>query len=186
MSDNTYNIPTMSTGTMAKQLTELYTQAYRNHTLPFLPSVALWGPMGVGKSTAVKTIAENLSKGFQQHIGVTDIRLLNFSPIDLRGIPSADINKEFTVWLKPKIFDLPKNTPHILFLPRRSPFRQLPTRLHWTSGSESLNCRKIVSLSVPAIVLQIDPLLFVCPKLWQTACYILKFSLILTAGMNGH
>ena len=42
MSDNTYNIPTMSTGTMAKQLTELYTQAYRNHTLPFLPSVALW------------------------------------------------------------------------------------------------------------------------------------------------
>ena len=62
MSDNTYNIPTMSTGTMAKQLTELYTQAYRNHTLPFLPSVALWGPMGVGKSTAVKTIAENLSK----------------------------------------------------------------------------------------------------------------------------
>lgn len=116
MSDNTYNIPTMSTGTMAKQLTELYTQTYRNHTLPFLPSVALWGPMGVGKSTAVKTIAENLSKEFQQHIGVTDIRLLNFSPIDLRGIPSADINKEFTVWLKPKIFDLPKNTPHILFL----------------------------------------------------------------------
>ena len=43
MSDNTHNIPTMSTGTMAKQLTELYTQAYRNHTLPFLPSVALWG-----------------------------------------------------------------------------------------------------------------------------------------------
>ena len=116
MSDNTYNIPTMSTGTMVKQLTELYTQAYRNHTLPFLPSVALWGPMGVGKSTAVKTVAENLSKEFQQHIGVTDIRLLNFSPIDLRGIPSADINKEFTVWLKPKIFDLPKNTPHILFL----------------------------------------------------------------------
>ena len=99
MSDNTYNIPTMSTGTMAKQLTELYTQTYRNHTLPFLPSVALWGPMGVGKSTAVKTIAENLSKEFQQHIGVTDIRLLNFSPIDLRGIPSAYINKEFTVCL---------------------------------------------------------------------------------------
>ena len=82
-----------------------------SHTLPFLPSVALWGPMGVGKSTAVKTIAENLSKEFQQHVGVTDIRLLNFSPIDLRGIPSADINKEFTVWLKPKIFDLPKDIP---------------------------------------------------------------------------
>ena len=39
MSDNTYNIPTMSTGTMVEQLTELYTQAYRNHT--FLSS-HLW------------------------------------------------------------------------------------------------------------------------------------------------
>lgn len=64
MSDNTYNIPTMSTGTMVEQLTELYTQAYRNHILPFLPSVALWGPMGVGKSTAVKTIAKTYQKNF--------------------------------------------------------------------------------------------------------------------------
>ena len=79
MSDNTYNIPTMSTGTMVEQLTELYTQAYRNHTLSFLPSVALWGPMGVGKSTAVKTIAENLSKEFHQHVGVTDIHLTDRS-----------------------------------------------------------------------------------------------------------
>ena len=63
MSDNTYNIPTMSTGTMAKQLTELYTQAYRNHTLPFLPSVALWGPMGVGKSTGKGDAAKGASYG---------------------------------------------------------------------------------------------------------------------------
>lgn len=114
--ENTYNIPSVTIGKVIDQLTELYTSAYYSDVLSMIPSVALWGPMGVGKSTAVRTVAERLSKQIGVSVTVTDVRLLNFSPIDLRGIPSADANKEFTVWLKPKIFDLSGEGVHILFL----------------------------------------------------------------------
>ncbi len=113
---NTYNIPSVTAGNAIEQLTELYCTAYQNDMLPMIPSVALWGPMGAGKSTLVKEVAAQLSKKRGMHVGVTDIRLLNFSPIDLRGIPSADAEKEFTVWLKPKIFDLPEDEVSILFM----------------------------------------------------------------------
>lgn len=113
---NTYNIPTVTAGNAVKKLTELYCAAYQSGILHEIPSVALWGPMGIGKSIAVREIAEKLSAELHQQVEVTDIRLLNFSPVDLRGIPSADAKKEFTIWLKPKIFDLPEDSVHILFL----------------------------------------------------------------------
>ena len=87
---NAYNIPTITAGNAIEQLAELYSTAYQSGMLPVIPSVALWGPMGVGKSTLVKEVAAQLSKKLRMYVGVTDIRLLNFSPIDLRGIPSAD------------------------------------------------------------------------------------------------
>lgn len=113
---NTYNIPSVTAGSAIEQLTELYSTAYQSSMLAEIPSVALWGPMGVGKSTMVKEVAAQMSGKLGMKIGVTDIRLLNFSPIDLRGIPTADAEKEFTVWLKPKIFDLPEDGVSILFL----------------------------------------------------------------------
>lgn len=113
---NAYNIPIVTAGDAIEQLTELYSTAYISGTLPLIPSVALWGPMGVGKSTLVKELAAQMSKKNHMQIGVTDIRLLNFTPIDLRGVPTADAKKEFSVWLKPKIFDLPKDEVSILFL----------------------------------------------------------------------
>ena len=113
---NVHNIPSVTAGNATRQLTELYSTAYQSGMLPAIPSVALWGPMGVGKSTLVREVAAQLGKKIRMHVAVTDIRLLNFSPIDLRGIPSADAEKEFTVWLKPKIFDLPKDEVSILFL----------------------------------------------------------------------
>lgn len=113
---NTYNIPTVTAGKAVEDLTKLYTAAYHTKMFAAIPSVALWGPMGVGKSSLVKQFAKELSENIHQPVTVTDIRLLNFSPIDLRGIPAADVNKEFTVWLKPKIFDLPEDGVNILFL----------------------------------------------------------------------
>lgn len=113
---NAYNIPSVTAGTAIEQLTELYSTAYQSGMLPAIPSVALWGPMGVGKSTLVREVAAQLAEKTNMHVGVTDIRLLNFSPIDLRGIPSADAQKEFTVWLKPKIFDFQEDELMILFL----------------------------------------------------------------------
>lgn len=117
MSD-AYNIPSVTAGKAAAYLTELYTAACSSNMLSLIPSAALWGSMGVGKSTLVKQVAKELSKRTGKEVKVTDIRLLNFSPVDLRGVPAADINKEFTVWLKPKIFDLSAGEEciNILFL----------------------------------------------------------------------
>lgn len=114
--ENVYNIPSVTAGNVIEQLTELYCTAYEAGMIPAIPSVCLWGPMGVGKSTAVQTIAGRLSEQTGQTVTVTDIRLLNFSPVDLRGIPAADARREFTVWLKPKIFDLDEDKLQILFL----------------------------------------------------------------------
>lgn len=112
----TYNIPSITTGKLVNQLAEPYAAAYSSGTLEKLPSVALWGSMGVGKSSAVKEIAQDLSQKIGKKVTVTDIRLLNFSPVDLRGIPSADEQREFAIWLKPKVFDLPADCINILFL----------------------------------------------------------------------
>lgn len=113
---NVYNIPSVTAGDLIDELVELYAMAYSSGTLALVPSVALWGSMGVGKSSAVAEIAARLSRKLKMKIGVTDIRLLNFSPVDLRGIPTADAQKKFSVWLKPKIFDLPDDRVHFLFL----------------------------------------------------------------------
>lgn len=113
---NTYNIPTVSAGALVDLLTDLYATAYSADTLHLIPSVALVGPMGVGKSTAVKELACRLAPKLGRKVLVTDIRLLNFNPVDLRGIPTADAQKQFALWLKPKIFDLSPDCIHILFL----------------------------------------------------------------------
>jgi len=78
----------------------------------------LWGPPGVGKSDGVKELAKKLEDNTGKKITVTDIRLLLFSPIDLRGVPIADESRTFTDWLKPRILDLDpsKERVNILFL----------------------------------------------------------------------
>ena len=83
-----------------------------------LPSVMLWGPPGVGKSQAVRQIAKIIENGSGKRVNVTDVRLLLFNPIDLRGIPVANDDRTLAVWLKPKIFQMDggDGTVNILFL----------------------------------------------------------------------
>ncbi len=71
-----------------------------------LPSVMLWGPPGVGKSQAVRQIARDIERETGKQVAVTDVRLLLFNPIDLRGIPTANEDKTLAVWLKPQIFQM--------------------------------------------------------------------------------
>lgn len=82
------------------------------------PSIMLWGQPGVGKSQAIRQIASNIEKATYKSVKVTDVRLLLFNPIDLRGIPVANSNKTLAVWLKPQIFqmDPSENVINILFL----------------------------------------------------------------------
>ncbi len=78
----------------------------------------LWGPPGVGKSQGVKQIAKNISQQTHKNVKVTDVRLLLFNPVDLRGIPTANADKTLAVWLKPQIFQMDSSSDviNILFL----------------------------------------------------------------------
>ncbi len=83
-----------------------------------LPSVMLWGPPGVGKSQAVRQIAKTIEAESGKRVEITDVRLLLFNPIDLRGIPVASEDRTLAIWLKPKIFQMDPGDDviNILFL----------------------------------------------------------------------
>ena len=100
-------IPTMGVGELVRSLAGLYSGAILEGTpLGSLPAPMLWGPPGVGKSQGVRELAEAIEDRTGRSAHVTDVRLLLFNPVDLRGIPVPSEDRTLAVWLKPKIFDL--------------------------------------------------------------------------------
>ena len=119
MQEGTINIPSMTVTEATELFLGLYAGAIKSGMkLKKLPTPFLWGPPGVGKSEGVIELSEKLAVKTGKRVTVTDIRLLLFSPVDLRGVPMADAERRFTNWLKPKIFDLPEGEEYInvLFL----------------------------------------------------------------------
>ncbi len=116
---NNTNIPSMAISKAVSELADLYTIIF-NKKLPisYAPSPFLWGAAGVGKSDGVMQLGDILEQRTGKRVIITDIRLLLFSPIDLRGVPVPDEKREFTAWLKPKILDLDPDEEiiNILFL----------------------------------------------------------------------
>lgn len=112
-------VPAMHVGTLVEKLSEAYcTLLERGLPLRTMPSVMLWGPPGVGKSQAVRQIAGEIERTTGKRVDVTDVRLLLFNPIDLRGIPTANADKTLAIWLKPQIFQMDgaEDVVNILFL----------------------------------------------------------------------
>lgn len=113
------NIPSMNIGRIVEDLTDIYTAVIKQK-LPIksVPSVMLWGAPGVGKSQAVRQLAKGIEYNTGKRVDVTDVRLLLFNPIDLRGIPTANADKTLAVWLKPQIFQMDESEDviNILFL----------------------------------------------------------------------
>lgn len=113
------NVPSMSIGKAAKLLSNAYISII-NKNLPIssMPSVMMWGAPGVGKSQGVRQIAKEIEKETKKKVNVTDVRLLLFNPIDLRGIPTANKDKTLALWLRPQIFNMDpsENVINILFL----------------------------------------------------------------------
>lgn len=113
------NIPSLSVDKMVDLLSDAFLRLYKDDVKAVnkFPSVMLWGAPGVGKSQGVRQIASNIEKETGIRVYVTDVRLLLFNPIDLRGIPVADMNKRLAVWLRPKIFHMQsEDCFNILFL----------------------------------------------------------------------
>lgn len=113
------NLPAMPVGNLVRTLTNTYSSVINNGmSVKLLPSVMLWGPPGVGKSQAVRQVAKGIEESTGKRTAVTDVRLLLFNPIDLRGIPTANAEKTLAVWLKPQIFQMDEGEDviNILFL----------------------------------------------------------------------
>ncbi len=113
------NVPSMNIGKIIKKLSNAYSTVI-NSEMPVktLPSVMLWGAPGVGKSQAVRQLAKEIEENTGKKTVVTDVRLLLFNPIDLRGIPTSNADKTLAVWLKPQIFQMDDSPEvvNILFL----------------------------------------------------------------------
>lgn len=113
------NVPAMTVGQAVDALSNAYCRVLeKGLPVKTVPSAMLWGPPGIGKSQAVRQIAENLRMSTGKTVQVTDVRLLLFNPIDLRGIPTANADKTLAIWLKPKIFQMDESSSvvNILFL----------------------------------------------------------------------
>ena len=112
-------ISTVNVNQMVTLLTNAYTSLIRSGTpLKRFPSVMLWGPPGVGKSQGIRQVAEQLERNTGKTVHITDVRLLLFNPVDLRGIPAANADKTLAVWLKPQIFQMDESdrVVNLLFL----------------------------------------------------------------------
>ena len=115
--NSTMNVPTLSVKDILKELSGLYINVINaNMPLKAIPTPFLWGPAGIGKSEAVLQLADAIEKSTGKKVNVTDVRLLLFSPVDLRGVPVADEEKRFSNWLMPKIFDMKAENEYINIL----------------------------------------------------------------------
>ena len=113
------NIPSMNVNRVIDTLSDAYCAVINaGQPLKLLPSVMLWGPPGIGKSQAIRQLAKGIEKSTGKKAVVTDVRLLLFNPIDLRGISTANADKTLAVWLKPQIFQMDpgEDVVNILFL----------------------------------------------------------------------
>ena len=110
---------TLTVNQMVGQLSNAYVSLI-NAKIPLrtFPSVMLWGPPGVGKSQGIRQVAKEISDKTGKKVVITDVRLLLFNPVDLRGIPTANADKTLAVWLKPQIFQMDDSPEviNILFL----------------------------------------------------------------------
>lgn len=95
-----------------QDLNHLSLNVAKNHLKKILSGTKitpfLWGPPGVGKSSIVKQIAQ------EWQWELIDLRLSLLNPVDLRGLPYLDKEKNQATWLRPEF--LPTKGEGILFL----------------------------------------------------------------------
>ena len=164
MTDNETNLTLLNVNQIVSLLSRAYIKLIKNGTpLKSFPSVMLWGPPGIGKSQGVREIAGNIQAKTGKKVSITDVRLLLFNPVDLRGIPTTNADKTLSVWLKPQIFQMDESEDviNILFLDEITA-APLPIRSRWIALLVSISCRRTVSSLPLATALPINLLPIIC------------------------
>lgn len=112
------NIPTLTVDNAVKEISKIYT-ATINETLSAksIPSIMLYGAPGIGKSSAIKQVAEIVEKETGKICEVVDVRLNIMSPVDLLGLPVPDLKNKEASYLVPQMFNLKddKDKVYIVF-----------------------------------------------------------------------
>ena len=105
MLGNPMNIPPVSIAAAKAALLEQYADERLRRR-----ATMLWGTRGVGKSSIVRQVAEQLG------VPLVDLRLTTIEPVDLRGAIFADDRQARTVWFPPEFLPTPDQSAGILFL----------------------------------------------------------------------
>ena len=71
---------------------QLETLAKRPEMAKMLPPLMVWGAPGIGKSSIMRSVAEELGIGF------IDVRLAQREPVDIRGLPVPDKESKSVAW----------------------------------------------------------------------------------------
>ena len=192
MVDKRIGSPEMTVAQMVKQLSAAYTALINSGTqLKRFPSVMLWGPPGVGKSQGIRQIAKEINEQTGKRVDITDVRLLLFNPVDLRGIPTANADKTLAVWLRPKIFQMDENEDviNILFLDEISAAPQsvqaaaYQITLDRTVGEHRLPDNCIVLAAGNRVTDR--SVAYTMPKHWQTDSVTWRLPVTTRVGMIG-
>lgn len=104
-------------------------------------AVMLWGPAGVGKSSAVKQVCDELG------IGMIDLRLSLLNPVDLRGLPYVNKEHHKAEWLEPDFLPNGKDAlKGVLFLDEIN----LAPQSVMSAGYQLILDRKLGDYKLPA------------------------------------
>ena len=112
------NVPQLSVNKILEQFKLIYGSCIEKKiSFGYVFTPYLWGPPGIGKSTIVRELAKYLEETYHKKVNLVDLRLYEYAPTDLKGVPYPDEKREFTKWLLPQLlnFDPSENTINILF-----------------------------------------------------------------------
>lgn len=102
-----------------KSIIEVATSLYTNNNFKEVPSIMIWGSPGIGKTDAVRTIANKVGQNLnKKEVKINEVILSLFSPVDLRGLPVINAEHTAAKWLLPEIFkmDASNDILNVLFL----------------------------------------------------------------------
>jgi hypothetical protein len=112
----------------------------------------VWGTMGIGKSYKIKQTAKEIAKqekmdfieGWAENkFGFIDIRLSQFNPEDLKGLPMPDVQRKMVEWLLPNL--LPFGGKGIILLDELN----LAAQSIQASAYQLINDRKLSTYELP-------------------------------------